>query len=153
SRMSIWQFSLQVSRRLLVWAGLSIGAGALLAAQKSPFLQGVGLQFAGWGAIDGLIGLLGARGSRRRQQAPDAHAPQTQTAEARKLRRLLWINTALDVGYVLGGLQLVRRKGDDDTWRGHGWGIVIQGAFLFFFDLFHALRLQPSAFNLQPSDD
>ena len=28
---------------------------------------------------------------------------------------------------------------DSPFWRGNGWGIVVQGGFLFFFDLLHAL--------------
>lgn len=140
--MTIWQFSTQLSRRLLAWAGFSIAVGAALAAQKSPFLQGFGAQFAGWGAVDALIALIGARSSGRKQQAADAHAPATLAAETRKLRRLLWLNTGLDVLYVLGGYRLARGRGaTDDAWRGHGWGIIVQGGFLFWFDLLHALRL------------
>jgi hypothetical protein len=36
----------------------------------------------------------------------------------------------------------VRTKGKADAqWRGHGWGIFVQGKFLFWFDLYHALRV------------
>jgi len=52
---------------------------------------------------------------------------------------LLWINTALDVLYVAGGLILALAFGSRGMdWQGHGWGIVVQGAFLFLFDLIHA---------------
>jgi hypothetical protein len=48
--------------------------------------------------------------------------------------------------YVLGGLWLARTKGEDDEfWRGSGWGIVVQGAFLFVFDLIHARQLRDEA--------
>lgn len=68
---------------------------------------------------------------------PDPQAPAVEAQERRNLRRLLWLNAGLDVLYVLGGLLLQRRQ----HWRGHGWGIIIQGSFLFLFDLYHALIL------------
>ena len=66
--------------------------------------------------------------------------------QARKLRRLLWLNAALDVGYVAGGWWFAHRfngaQGERDrSVRGHGYGIILQGAFLFLFDVIHALRL------------
>ena len=43
---------------------------------------------------------------------------------------------------MAGGVWLARSKGRDDAnWRGQGWGIVVQGAFLFVFDLVHARRV------------
>jgi hypothetical protein len=60
--------------------------------------------------------------------------------EARNLRRILLINTGLDVLYVTGGIALALTLGADNPfWRGNGWGVVVQGGFLFAFDLFHAL--------------
>ena len=62
--------------------------------------------------------------------------------ETRKLRRLLWLNTLLDILYVAGGLGLRAIRGrNEPAWRGHGWGIVVQGGFLFLFDLYHVLVL------------
>ena len=58
------------------------------------------------------------------------------------MRKLLWINNALDVVYVAGGTALIILYGNGSVfWRGTGWGIVVQGAFLFAFDLYHALRV------------
>ena len=60
--------------------------------------------------------------------------------EARNLRRILLINTGLDVLYVTSGVALALTLGvDNPFWRGNGWGIVVQGGFLFCFDLLHAL--------------
>ena len=45
--------------------------------------------------------------------------------------------------YVLGGVWLIQNWGSDSVlWRGHGWGVVIQGGFLFFFDFLHAFALR-----------
>ncbi|HAX70778.1 MAG TPA: hypothetical protein DCY14_14295 [Anaerolineae bacterium] len=63
--------------------------------------------------------------------------------EIANLKRILLINTALDVLYVAGGIALILTFGAaNPEWRGHGWGIIVQGGFLFFFDLFHALKLK-----------
>jgi hypothetical protein len=44
---------------------------------------------------------------------------------------------------VLGGVWLIQTWGADAAlWRGHGWGVVIQGGFLFFFDFLHAFDLR-----------
>ena len=52
------------------------------------------------------------------------------------LRNTLLINAGLDVAYVLGGVYMLSRP--EETWRGAGWGIIVQGAFLLAFDLLHA---------------
>ena len=52
-------------------------------------------------------------------------------------------NGRADILYVLGGFLLMQTWGmDNPLWRGHGIGIMVQGGFLLFFDLFHALALQ-----------
>ena len=53
--------------------------------------------------------------------------------------KILLFNAGLDVGYVLGGLYLRERArrpdADTDRLRGYGNSIVLQGGFLFVFDL------------------
>lgn len=140
--MNIWQFSAQVSARLLAWGTLSTLLGLLLLPVRG-FWRGFGGQAVGWGVIDAGIALAGVIFSRRRRaRMADSHAPEVLAAEARSLRRLLWINTGLDVFYMLGGAWWARRS-RSAFGRGSGWGVVVQGAFLFIFDLFHALRVPP----------
>lgn len=133
----IWSYQSAITRRLLTWSLFSLIAG--LAMQwGGTVARAVGMQFIGWGAIDAGIALTGEHQSQKRRAQPDANSPVILAAEASKLRRLLWLNTALDVLYMMGGLAVMRRKGDK-RWRGHGLGILIQGGFLFAFDLLHAL--------------
>ncbi len=134
----IWDFQDALSRRLLLWSTLSIVAGAImLLAGDAPWWRGFGLQAVVWGAIDAGIALFGQRASQKRQ-ASAPPGPETTAREARNLRRLLWINTGLDVLYVAGGLLLVSTRGQSDPFAaGTGWGIVLQGGFLFVFDLLH----------------
>ena len=140
-RMNIWKFQSNLSRRLLAWSFLSMLIGVLLQTRRARFTRGLGQQFAGWGLIDAMIAIFGERVSKKRAALlTDPLALDITERESRKLRKILLINTGLDVGYAVGGAALVLTKGKSDPgWRGHGFGVIIQGSFLFFFDLFHAL--------------
>ncbi len=142
--MNIWDFSTRLTRRLLIWSALSILLSSLTAFLAQPLLRGLAIQFFVWGVIDGAIALFGARASAgKRAKVNEAERRQVEKMEVRWLSRVLWINTGLDVLYVLGGFWLMQTWGiDNPLWRGHSIGIMIQGGFLFFFDLFHALALQ-----------
>jgi len=138
--VDIWTYYKAITRRLLVWSTVSVIAGVALLA-FGPLLQGVGIQAIAWGVIDAGIALVGGWVTRRRRAGlADPSAPEVLAREAHNLRRILLINTGLDVLYVSGGILLALTLGaDNPLWRGNGWGIVVQGGFLFFFDLLHAL--------------
>lgn len=139
---TIWQFQETVSRRLLGWSIFSLFSGFGLWLDVQPTLRAIGVQFLTWGAIDGLLAVFGRRAARRKQAAlPDPLDPAVTEPEARNLQRLLWINSGLDVIYLLVGALLYRRGNDARAaWRGHGIGVLVQGGFLLLFDVFHALR-------------
>jgi D-alanyl-lipoteichoic acid acyltransferase DltB (MBOAT superfamily) len=139
----IWNFQTQLTRRLSYWSIASIAIGLPLLS-VDLFWRGVGIQFIVWGAIDLLIAIFGSRSASRRKArlSPD-ELLDTAPKETANLKRILLINTALDVFYVAGGIALIFTLGaDNPEWRGHGWGIIMQGGFLFFFDLIHALKLK-----------
>lgn len=76
---------------------------------------------------------VGLRMSEERRAAlPDPNDPEVIQRDTQSLRRLLEINTLVDLLYMAGGRILMRRGP-----RGTGLGIIIQGALLFIFDLFH----------------
>jgi hypothetical protein len=95
------------------------------------------------GLIDALIALFGKRSAQKRQaNLMDPLAIEITSQESRKLRKILWFNAGLDIGYMAGGIGLALTKGKENTgWRGHGIGIIIQGGFLMIFDLIHALKI------------
>lgn len=140
--MNFWDFSDTLTRRLLAWSWFSIGSGLGLRSVDNDFSRALGAQFAAWGAIDALIALMGKSNTRAYRKLPEIEQLPKQKAEASKLYRILWVNTLLDIFYVLGGLWLWRRKASHSTtWKGHSLGIIIQGAFLFLFDLFHVFKV------------
>ena len=131
-------FSMRLTRRLLLWSSLSIAVGLLLLMAEYPVWRAVGVQAVAWGSIDGLIAFLGRWNLRRRQ--PGGRSAENRDASS--LRRLLLINAALDILYLSAGIVIARTLGrDDPAWRGHGVGIGVQAVFLFFFDLLHAQRV------------
>lgn len=135
----IWDYQDALSRRLSLWSALSIVIGLGLLLFSGPFWRGFGLQAVVWGAIDAGIAVFGQIASRKRWATAARH-PETAEREARNLRRLLWVNTGLDVLYVAGGFALLYTLGAQSLFTaGNGWGIIVQGGFLFFFDLLHAV--------------
>jgi len=141
SPLNIWDFQTRLTRMLLIWAMPSIGLGFALMALGNDFWQGFGLQAVVWGLVDAGIAWLSRRSARKRQAAA-GDSERVATEEARNLRRLLSINVFLDVLYVLFGVWLARGPGLTNVfWLGGGWGILVQGGFLLFFDSLHALRV------------
>jgi hypothetical protein len=135
--MNIWEFSGLVSRRLMQWNLVNLGAGALLMLIGGRFLRGVGTQFAGWAAVNLGIGWFGARANAERAARADAKSPLIREMQARSLRRLLWVNAGLDVLYMIGGLWYALRA-KSPRGRGMGVGVIFQGLFLFIFDVLQA---------------
>ncbi len=111
-----------LSLRLLAWSIPWMGAGIVgLWASSDERSRGFWGMSGAWALVNAGIayaGLLGAE--------PDASG----------LRNTLYINAGLDVLYVLGGAYMLSRP--EETWRGGGLAIIIQGAFLLAFDLLHA---------------
>jgi hypothetical protein len=125
-----------VARALTVWSVASVVVGTALAVlgRGRPRVAGVARQTLAWGAVDLALAAAATRGA-----AAPAEDPVRAT---RSLRRLLLGNAALDVGYVTGGLELVRRRslrGRDSV--GDGWAVVVQGLFLLLLDTVAASRL------------
>ncbi|BDG17724.1 hypothetical protein TbrSNM41_24580 (plasmid) [Thermus brockianus] len=116
-------FSLSV--RLLLWSVPWTFAGALggLVA-ADPFWWGFWLTNALWASVDGAIALVGLL------------SPEPDRAW---LRDILYLNAALDLLYIAGGLWLAS-KGEARL-QGAGWAVVLQGGWLLLFDLYHAVPL------------
>lgn len=94
---------------------------------RSPLLQHFAIQTAAWGGVDLAIALVGR-----------ASAGDRDLSAAIRLDRIVWLNTGLDVGYVLLGATLAitgwvaaRRLGP----VGAGTAIVVQGLALLVLDL------------------
>jgi hypothetical protein len=142
--MDIWQFQMKITDRLGIWAIISMLMGILMSRSSRKEVQGAGKQFLGWGIVNaGIAGVGKISAARQLKNIEDPQAPGIVHQETKKLSRLLWLNSALDILYILGGARLMKRRRDPTkSWYGQGIGIMLQGGFLFFFDLIHVLRLE-----------
>ena len=139
-KKNIWQFQQVLSKRLLRWGLGSVLVG-LLMRFGGTFWKKLGNQFIAWGAVDALIALFGEISQRDRiDDIPNPGKSDVRQDESKNLKRLLWVNAFLDVFYVLGGLWWSKRDEGDGDAKGNGLGVVLQGAFLFVFDVIHALN-------------
>ena len=137
------------------WSAANIVSGAILQAnttrekkyfhQMNAIWNGVNLAIAG-------LGYLNARKAR----AADFNLTKS-IKEHHKFQKILLFNAGLDIGYMVGGLYLMERgknqseQGDRDQMRGFGKSIILQGGFLFVFDLITAWQLSkdnPKLHNL-----
>ena len=135
----IWDFENLLSRRLMLWAGANILVGAGMALFGEGIWPVFGLTAIVWGTVNGLIALFGLRKAVQHLFQPSTD--EVEVKEAAQIRKILWINNALDVLYVAGGAAFLYFLGQNNLfWRGVGWGTILQGAFLFGFDLWHARR-------------
>jgi len=94
---------------------------------RAPLLAHFAIQTAAWGAVVMAIGLWAWRGLSMRNFAGAQH-----------LVNLLWLNTGLDVGYVMLGATLAIvgwRLGPRPAAIGAGVGIILQGLALFLLDV------------------
>lgn len=142
-RATIWDLHNNIIRRLLIWSAISVATGIFLFFSRAPFWHAFGIQAAAWGLVDAAIVAFGWLNTRR-IPAEARESSQVKIKEARKLSRILWINSGLDLLYIAAGAILVVFPGSGDAaLRGHGWGIIVQGGFLLLFDVLHALRIPP----------
>lgn len=136
----IWDYENLLARRLILWAILCGLFGGCLLLFGEPLLQGIGFSALSWGVIDALL----ASTILERVQA---HLGQHSTfhfedSEAVRLRKILWRSNALDVLYVAAGTAvLFFLVSGHPFWQGVCWGVILQGVFLFAFDLYHALHV------------
>jgi hypothetical protein len=119
---------------LMGWAvgNLSTGiAGALTVSGDARYIHEMN---AMWNAVNLGLGIAGLVGARKPPKADNAAAAQRVY---RKVRTVFLVNNLLDVVYITGGIVTRELGRQHDVPRAEGWGrsIILQGAFLFAFDL------------------
>jgi len=130
------RFKKILSIRLLLWGLLSISISIIFLFFKSEIISGLKIQFLLWGIINSIIALFGIIKEDKKYNLTQ----EEYKKELKKIRNILKINTFLDVIYILIGLFLIILYKSNLFLIGHGIGVIIQGLFLFFFDLFHFLN-------------
>lgn len=125
----------------MLWAAVSIAAGAVAANRSEPWWRGFGHQHVGWGAVDlGVVAVAGALQNRRMRRLGNPYEPHALDRERRWLRRILLVNAVADAAYVAGGAALWHTRPAGSYAAGAGAAIALQGAFLMLHDAQHAIR-------------
>jgi len=120
---SIESLTKRIGNTLLVWSIASIIVGfALYFFSFDPLFQGMGFQAMLWGGIDLVVFFTVLK---RRQH------------DLEKIKQELTISIRLEVIYLIIGLLILLFMGQDPYFAGHGYGIIIQGLFLIFLDLYY----------------
>lgn len=139
--MNAWERQGALARSTTVWAAASIAAGVVCATRSDRWWRGFGHQHLGWGAVDlGIVAVATTLQARRMRRLANPYEPGALEQERRWLRKVLLINMAADAAYVAGGAALWLGRREHPYAAGAGAAIMIQGAFLFLHDAYHAVR-------------
>jgi hypothetical protein len=120
------------------WAIGNIALGSVLAAKAKNEENKAFFQMnAGWNIVN--LAIAGAGFYSAQKGIPDALTQWDIVEKHYSLQKTFLFNAGLDVGYMAGGAWLMERskttlKKPEQT-RGFGKAIILQGGFLFVFDL------------------
>lgn len=119
------------------WAVGNIAAGGILSTQRQGEDRYFHAMNAGWNLVN--LGLATAGYIGATKGDPSALSLYESMNEQYKLQKIFLFNAGLDLGYMLGGAYLIERakrtENNPERLSGFGKSIVLQGAFLFVFDL------------------
>jgi len=95
-----------------------------------------------WNAVNLAIAGFGYFGALRND--PGQYNLQQSIKEQQKIEKILLFNAGLDLAYVASGLYASEQgsNNNDDRLKGYGESIILQGAFLFVFDMIFYLSHQ-----------
>ena len=137
------QDRLQKQKRAMLvlgsWAVANMAVGASLQGNATGTTKYFHQMNLGWNAVNLAIAGFGYWGVARLDLGSFDLAASIH--EAHRFQKILLFNAGLDVGYMLGGLYLTERSKNTpidknpERLKGFGRSILLQGAFLFAFDL------------------
>lgn len=133
------------------WAVGNIAAGLTFRSRTEGSDRYFHTMNAAWNTVNLGIAALGYWSATRTD--PAALGLFESVQEHYKLQKILLFNAGLDVGYVLGGVYLMERAKtttkNPERLRGFGRSIIVQGGFLFVFDLVNFIVHQKDGGALQ----
>jgi hypothetical protein len=133
-RMERTRYSMMV---LGGWAAANVAVGAVGMSRSTGSTRAFHQMNLGWGAIN--MGLAVSGYWTATQTDPATLSGWESQQALIRLRQIFLFNAGLDVGYMAAGAWMLERAKNASTqadrWRGFGRSIILQGAFLFVFDL------------------
>ena len=119
------------------WAASNLIVNPILASQASGSRKYFFRMNAYWNVVNLAIAGIGYYGAAKAD--PNLLSLSETISEQHKIEKLLLFNAGLDLAYVLGGLYLRERSkntnNNPDRLKGFGESIILQGAWLFAFDM------------------
>lgn len=119
------------------WAAVNIAGGLYLRGRTSGETRRFHEMNALWNTVNLAIAGVGYYGVMTSD--PGSWDVAESLRQQQNFQKILLLNAGIDVGYVLGGLYLTERAkrpdADADQLRGYGKAVMLQGGFLFAFDL------------------
>lgn len=119
------------------WAVGNIATGSILAGQRKGEDRYFHLMNIGWNVVN--LGLATVGYLNAIHADPTTFDMASTIQQQYNIEKILLLNTGLDVGYMLGGLYLMERSKNTnknpERLKGFGKSILLQGGFLFAFDL------------------
>lgn len=129
------------------WATANIAGGLALRANTTGRQSYFYEMNAIWNTVNLGIAAFGYIGAMRMEMPADAFALYQEQVG---LDKTLLFNAGLDLAYIAGGFWMIERSKTVDTnpdrWKGYGQAVILQGAFLFVFDI--AMVLLHSKINV-----
>jgi hypothetical protein len=111
--------------------------GIGMSRANNPELKAFHQMNFGWGLVNSVIAGFGYYSAMNGHMGIDQ--PMDLLMDNQKLKSILLLNTGLDVAYMATGLYLMEKSKNSlenaDRFKGFGKSLIMQGAFLFAFDL------------------
>ncbi|MEM9896851.1 MAG: hypothetical protein AAF789_10815 [Bacteroidota bacterium] len=117
------------------WATLNLVSSPILASQATGSRKFFYQMNGYWNTVNFALAAFGYYSATTAD--PSAFSLSQSIAEQQSLEKILLFNAGLDIGYVATGFYLMERssRNDSDRLKGFGQSLILQGSFLFAFDL------------------
>ncbi|MBK8041706.1 MAG: hypothetical protein IPK21_03025 [Haliscomenobacter sp.] len=134
------------------WGIANIAGGAVGMSQTTGSQRSFHQMNLGWGVVN--LGLAASSLLTAAHMDPAAFDLYETARQHHRMQKILLFNAGLDVAYMAGGAWMLERAKtgvqNQDRLRGFGRSILLQGAFLFAFDLGAAIYLGGLESQLPP---
>ena len=119
------------------WAIANIAMSPVLASRSTGSTKYFHQMNGYWNSVNLVIGGIGYYTALKTD--PAAFTLSETIKEQHKLEKILLFNAGLDLAYIAGGFYLKERakstSGNTERLKGFGQSLILQGGFLFAFDL------------------
>ncbi len=125
------------------WAAANLLSSPFLAGRASGSNKYFHQMNGFWNIVN--LGIAGAGYLALTKEDPSSLTLTQSILEQRQIEKVLLFNTGLDIAYIFGGLYMVEKAknfaGNKDRLKGFGQSVMMQGGFLFVFDLLFYLTM------------